>query len=148
MLPVCSHALPRGYLLLTIESRLPFAIALPLLTLVIGNTCEEHRSMVATRSLAIRAAKKPDQVPVHRSVIWPEAIYQRMDVELDGLAAHSMPAIYIEAFARGQRIGEGLRHPLKRSVCQVILPSIFIGLWISRRFGKCSGCTSSSVILI
>ena len=26
-------------------------------------------------------------------------------------------------------------------------PSIFIGLWIISRFGRCSGCTSSSVIL-
>ncbi|OWK19949.1 hypothetical protein AJ88_34725 [Mesorhizobium amorphae CCBAU 01583] len=30
-------------------------------------------------------------------------------------------------------------HPRNRSVCHWILPSIFIGLWIIRRFGKCSG---------
>lgn len=84
---------------------------------------------------------------MHGTLIRAAPIDQRLDVELGRLAAHGMPAIYIDGFAGGQRVSEGLGHPLKRSVYQVILPSIFIGLWIIRRLGKCSGCTSKSVIL-
>lgn len=39
-----------------------------------------------------------------------------------------------------------MSYPRNLSVCQTTLPSIFIGLWIIKRFGRCSGCTSKPMV--
>jgi hypothetical protein len=81
---------------------------------------------------------------VHGAVIRAEPINQCLDIELCGLAAHRVTAIDVDGLVGSQ----GLRafSSRNRSMCQWILPSIFIGLWIIKRLGKCSGCTSKRVI--
>src|SRR5438034_8212655 len=66
---------------LTLESRLPFAVAHPLNALIVGNDSNEHRSPVAARRLAVL---------MHGTMIMPEPIDKRRDVDPGRLAAHGM----------------------------------------------------------
>lgn len=95
-----------------IESRLrntPSACLV--LSLVVRHEGEEHRPAIAARCLAIRTAEQPDEILMHGTVIRPEPIDQRRDVEPGRLAAHRVTAVDVQSFASGQGFGEGLlRH--------------------------------------
>ncbi|MER8505037.1 hypothetical protein, partial [Mesorhizobium sp. M0204] len=71
--------------------------------------------------------------------------FERLDSIFES-SKHSAAVDGFEAALVGEVDLEAVCHPRNRSVVQWILPSIFMGLWIISRFGRCSGCTSRSVI--
>lgn len=48
-----------------VEIRLPVAVALPLLALIVRNAGEEHRAPIAARGLAVRTDEQPDKILMH-----------------------------------------------------------------------------------
>ena len=102
----------------SLEGRPPLAIALGLDALVIRNHREKHPPAIPALSLAIRTAEQPDPILMHRTVVGPEPVDQRVNIELCRLAAHRMPAVDIDGFVGGQCIWRGCearRSPLKGS---------------------------------